>query len=60
MTPPKTLIERIEARIHWNCAFNDPDDDTKLLIESLAYIRAVEAPVDWHETIERIFIRKDF
>ena len=59
MTPTKTLIERIEARIHFNCAFNDPDPDTELLIEAAAYIRAMEAPIDWNNTIERIFIRKD-
>lgn len=59
MNPTKTLLERLDERIHYNCAFNEPDQDTELLMEAANYIRAIERPIDWNETIERIFIRRD-
>lgn len=57
---PKTLLERLDARILWNCAFNEPDEDTQLLIEAAEYLRNIQQPFDWQEVADRIFLRKDF
>ena len=64
MTPtnkPKSLrpdlLERIEARIFYNCAFNDPDEDTQLLIETAAYLKAAEYSIDWQEIANDIFLK---
>jgi len=47
MTPTqKTLLERLDARILWNCAFNDPDEDTQLLIEAAEFMRNLQKPFD--------------
>ena len=51
------LLKRIEARIVYNCAFNDPDEDTKLLIEVAAYLNAQEYPIDWQEIANDIFLK---
>jgi hypothetical protein len=51
------LLQRIEARIFYNCAFNDPDEDTQLLIEAAAYLKAAEYPIDWQEIANDIFLK---
>jgi hypothetical protein len=61
MTPtPKTLLERLDARILWNCAFNDPDEDTQLLIEAAEFMRNLQKPFDWQEVADRIFLNRNF
>ena len=61
MTPTqKTLLERLDARILWNCAFNDPDEDTQLLIEAAEFMRDLQKPFDWQEVADRIFLKRNF
>jgi hypothetical protein len=61
MTPTqKTLLERLDARILWNCAFNEPDEDTQLLIEAAEFMRNLQKPFDWQEVADRIFLNRNF
>lgn len=69
---PRTLLERLDARILWNCAFNDPDEDTQLLMEAAKHIRFLNCEVgkyvmeveeyefkmtpNWDKLIEDIFV----
>ena len=36
---------------------NDPDEDTQLLIEAAAYLKAAEYPIDWQEIANDIFLK---
>jgi hypothetical protein len=56
----KKLTTDLETRIIWNTAFNDPDEDSQLLMRCAivlaAIIGIVHEEIKWQEVADRIFL----
>jgi hypothetical protein len=59
----KILAKDIETRAIWNTAFNDPDEDTKLLLRAVIVLTAIleieKEEIKWQEVADRIFLGRD-
>jgi hypothetical protein len=59
----KILVKDIETRAIWNTAFNDPDEDTKLLLRAVIVLTAIleieKEEIKWQEVADRIFLGRD-
>ena len=59
----KILAKDIETRAIWNTAFNDPDEDTQLLLRAVVILTAIleieKEEIKWQEVADRIFLGRD-
>lgn len=59
----EVLAKDIETRCIWNTAFNDPDEDTQLLLRAVIILGAIlgiqKEEIKWQEVADRIFLDKE-